>query len=130
MLDDFRAPAVGADDGGILGLGLQRVRQIRRGIDQRMRADIHRGRPNDDGGGIHKSHGQLAGVGCGQFKLVRPNIALGQSGHQVIHHQLRAAVHRNVRNHNAVAHAVGGPILVGVQNQLGVVMNGAVAGRD
>ncbi|MPM21237.1 hypothetical protein SDC9_67681 [bioreactor metagenome] len=130
LLHGLGAPSVGADDGGVLQLRPEGVRQVRRRVDRRMGAEVDRGGADDDGGGIHQVDGQIADVSHGKLVLFDFHSPLHQGVKQVIHHDLRASVHGDVGDGHEIGYPVGDPVTVSVQDEFGLVVDGPVARGD
>ena len=79
---------------------------------------------------IHEVDGQLADIGDGEFVLLHLDAALHKGVEEAVHHDLRAPVHRDVRDGDEVGNPVGGPVAVSVHDELRLVEGRAVAGGD
>ncbi|MCK7536242.1 MAG: hypothetical protein MZV63_37280 [Marinilabiliales bacterium] len=112
-------------------MGLSMFARIGGIHDLRMRAEEHGRGCYNHGCRIHEGRSASSPISV----RVRLNgftvIPAGDQGiGEVLHHLLRASVHRDVRDHDFVFHRIGYPVSIGIEDELRVFVDRAVAGCD
>ncbi len=124
-LDGLAGPAVAADHRRVLGARPESVGEEGGVGGQRMRSGEHGQAPMHDGAGVHQRAGELAGVQRREVEALDGDAAVGERGGEVVDHQPRAVVHGDVRQADDVLRLAAGPVAVGLDDELRVVVHRA-----
>ena len=126
----FPPQPIRTDDRRIPHLGFEHVCKVRGIHDLGVRAErarsVWRSRPWPH----PRAQGQVPDIRMGQVERFDRDTAGNQGIGEVFHHLLRAAVHGHVRDHHFVLHRIGDPVRIGIEDQLRVFVDRAMARGD